>query len=39
MNLGDKPRSEAVPDKAGLDFLASWDQHFRAMAPAERKGQ
>jgi para-nitrobenzyl esterase len=39
MNLGDKPRSEAVPDKAGLDFLASWDQHFRAMAPAEHKGQ
>jgi para-nitrobenzyl esterase len=39
MNLGDKPRSEAVPDEAGLEFLASWDQHFRAMAPAEHKGQ
>lgn len=29
MNIGDSPRAEAVPDKAGLEFLSWWDQHFR----------
>jgi carboxylesterase type B len=30
MNIGDTPHAEPVQNKAGLDFLSWWDQHFRA---------
>jgi para-nitrobenzyl esterase len=33
MKVGDSPRSESVHNKAGLDFLAAWDQHFRGNEP------
>jgi carboxylesterase type B len=29
MNIGDAPHAESVQNKAGLDFLSWWDQHFR----------
>ena len=29
MNIEDAPHSESIQNKAGLDFLSWWDQHFR----------
>jgi para-nitrobenzyl esterase len=38
MNIADNPHMEPVPDKAGIDFLALWDQHFRTVGAAGEGG-
>ena len=38
MNLGDNPQAEPVPNKAGLDFLASWEEHFRVSGQSRTEG-
>jgi para-nitrobenzyl esterase len=39
MNVGDVPHAESSPNKAGLDFLAWWDQHFRIQATSSNRTQ
>lgn len=36
MNIGDVQRAEPVQNKAGLDFLSWWDQHFRTNEVSAR---